>query len=80
MNLFLLGLKIKLVGLGAGLANLWHCVSCHGASPGLTSRLLNTLWLPQNLWGGGCPGLSWVLLCKISLGEGRQGPIGVDLN
>ena len=24
----------------------------------------------------GCPGLSCVLLCKISLGEGRWGPIG----
>ena len=27
----------------------------------------------------GCPGLSCVLLCKISLEEGRWGPIGVDL-
>ena len=26
-----------------------------------------------------CPGQSWVLLCKISLVEGRWGPIGVDL-
>ena len=26
-----------------------------------------------------CPGLSCILLCKISLGEGRMGPIGVDL-
>ena len=27
----------------------------------------------------GHPGLSWVLLCNISLGERRWGPIGVDL-
>ena len=27
----------------------------------------------------GCPGQSWVLLCKISLGQGRWGPISVDL-
>ena len=27
----------------------------------------------------GCPGLSWFLLCKISLGQGRWGPISVDL-
>ena len=27
----------------------------------------------------GCPGLSWVLLCKISQGEGRWDPFSVDL-
>ena len=27
----------------------------------------------------GFPGLSSVQLCKISLGEGRSGPMGVDL-
>ena len=27
----------------------------------------------------GCPSLSWVLLCKISLEDGRWDPIGVDL-
>ena len=28
---------------------------------------------------GSCPGQSCVLLCKISLGDGRWGPISVDL-
>ena len=27
----------------------------------------------------GCPGQSLVLLCRISLGDGRCGPMGIDL-
>ena len=27
----------------------------------------------------GFPAQSWVLLCRISLGDGRCGPMGIDL-
>ena len=33
----------------------------------------------KNYGVGGCPGLSCVLLCKISIGEERWDPISVDL-
>ena len=80
MNCHLLDLQIEMFGLGVGLANLGCCVSCHGASFGLTFVLIgNLLTSSKSMGWEHCSGLSWVLLCEISLGEGRWGPTGVDL-
>ena len=80
MNQHLLGIRIKLADLDVILAYLWCYVFYHGASfwtdfcvirPCLTSS--------KCMEWEGWPGLSCVMSCKISLGEGRWGPIGVDL-